>query len=89
MTQTKPSAAAMRAAEAFLVWNGASEMPGYLQAQRLKLAEIIDKESGLAELLEAMQQIDLADIAYGDNAMAEIHRIARAAITKAKKEQKS
>ena len=36
------------------------------------------------DLLTALEQIDLADLQHGDNAMNEIHRIARAAIGQAK-----
>lgn len=53
MTPTKPSAGALRAAEAFMRWNGEQTVPKYMLEARDRLALIIDSESGLAELLKA------------------------------------
>ena len=54
--QTKPSAGAFRAAKAYLEWRGQGT-PDYIEQAQLKLAEIIDRASGLAELLANWQCI--------------------------------
>lgn len=53
--QTKPSAGALKAAEAYVSWQGQQNEPEYIEAARLRLAQIIDQESGLAEALDALR----------------------------------
>lgn len=82
-TQTKPSSGALRAAKAYFDWVTNTH-------DRTKLAEIIDRESGLAELLEACKAakkaIDLNDklmVLEREQAEIDAVKLINAAIAKA------
>lgn len=53
---SQPSEEALRAADAFMKWNGETSVPKYMLEARDRLARIIDQETNLPALKAVLEQ---------------------------------